>query len=204
MLRIWHELLIAQSDLTQGNGHLAVSPEIIQDTIRVVCQLLEAHEDPPNTVTTDKIQSAQLKTVLHLWIVTKFAVGPSNEGDTAAAILGTVLGAQFNLVCDEVRTPWSELNSELMIAQDPLLLFSLQDQSKSQSEKDLRQRLWTIATTQYLKGKVGEDMNWERKVKLLLVPLAYVLFLSISYVVYNPILETPICLKMNVHSGSKY
>lgn len=142
--------------------------------MKVISEFLEAPEKLSQGVAIEQVQLAQLKTVFHLWIVTKFAVGPSNEGDTAAAILGTLLGFQFLLNRVEVKAAWSELCSELMIAQDPLLLSSLQERSDSQNERDLRQHLWKTVTVQYIETKSDDDDNWERKLRLLLIPLAYV------------------------------
>lgn len=157
--------------MTQGNGHLAVSTGIIQDIVRTVKELLEHPSEPHDDVTLEQIQSAQLKTVLHLWIVTKFAVGPLNEEDTASALLSTVLESRFDLDNAEIKSSWSEVCSELMIAQDPLLLSSLQNKSDSQSESELRRHMWRIVAEKYTETDSEEDLNWERKAKLLLIPM---------------------------------
>ncbi|CAL1712298.1 unnamed protein product [Somion occarium] len=169
----WHDLLLAQSHLTQQDIHLAASPALIEDTITIISDLLATPKEHDARVMLQKVQASQLKTIHHLWIVTKHVVGSDSQGDTAAAILSSVLEREFALDDGEVKTSWSELCCELMIAQNPHLLASLQATSESQGEKEVRSRLWQIVAETYVDVEQTGDHNWERIAKLLLIPLGH-------------------------------
>ena len=191
---MWQALLLSQTQLTQGLGHLTTSPSLVVKVADVLVNFLPPPDLPPSNHSPEKSNleasaSSPAKRsqaspavgfilVLKLWGVVKNVLAASCISSMAERVLNGVLTKEYPPSEDEkLRDAWTRLCSDLVatcfshavtLVLHPLSSPNDSDDSKSATiGTNARQEVWRMVAGSWRRTATG--VSWETGVQLLMV-----------------------------------
>ena len=192
---MWQALLLSQTQLTQGLGHLTVSPSLTMKVADILTSFL-----PPKTLSPDNPTPAKpspgtsaftsspvkrsqanpvvwLKLVLKLWGVVKNVLANTCLSNIAERVLDAVLAKEYSISEDnKLRDAWSALCSDLVtsnFAYAVTLILRPPPSSNGNDESKLTivrrntgREIWQIAAVSWQSSASG--VSWETGLQLLM------------------------------------
>ncbi|KAF9648014.1 hypothetical protein BDM02DRAFT_2449398 [Thelephora ganbajun] len=193
--QMWQALLLSQTQLTQGLGHLTTSPSLTMKVADVLINFL-----PPNlplsnpsptksSLGTPASASPQVKRsqaspavgfmlILKLWGVVKNVLASSCLSSMAERILDAVLAKEYLLPVDErLQDAWLGLCSDLVTAcfTHAVAVVSRPPSSSNSSDgsklatpgTNARREIWRVVAESWQSASAG--VSWETGVQLLMI-----------------------------------
>jgi len=193
---MWQALLLSQTQLTQGLGHLTTSPSLTMKVADVLVNFLPPPTPLPGNTSPIKSSlgtpasgsspakqsqvnpAVGLMLVLKLWSVVKNVLASSCLSSMAELILDAVLAKEYPLSEDEkLQHVWWELCSDLIAAcfTHAVALVLRPPSSSNNSDgpkpvpvgKNTRQEIWRIVAGSWQSASGG--VGWETGVQLLTI-----------------------------------
>ena len=194
---MWQALLLSQTQLTQGLGHLTTSPSLVMKVADVLVNFLppiKLHPSNPSPAKSNLEMSAFASSpvkrgqaspavgfmlVLKLWGVVKNVLASSCLSSMAERILDAVLAKEYPLSEDEkLRDAWSRLCSDLVAAcfahavalvlRPPSSPDSSGDSKLAAVGVDMRREIWGVIAESW--QTAATSVSWETGVQLLMFP----------------------------------
>lgn len=190
---MWQALLLSQTQLTQGLGHLTTSPPLAIRVADILISFLPHQNLPPINPTSTKpdlvastsspVKRSQASPavgfmlVSKLWGVVKNVLASSCLSNIAQRILDAVLTKEYSLSKDErLQDAWSALCSDLValslahavtLVLSPLPSPNGGEESKSVTPStNTRRELWRLVAESWQSSAAA--VNWETGFQLLL------------------------------------
>ena len=168
LLHIWQSLLLVHTQLTQEHGHLTASSTHTDQFSSIVKSFL-LQGSSPTTVGTISEQRNALSVVKQLWNIMKNVFSTSLLTVIAEQVLAAILELHYDLSDEEVKSAWSMLCSDFILAGDPVFLLSLHAQGEHQKEDGIKRHLWSILAK--ILPSLEERWTWQNLALFSLVPL---------------------------------
>lgn len=191
---MWQALLLSQTQLTQGLGHLATSPSLTVKVADVLVNFLPPPTLPPSNLgptysspvkpgsVSSPVKRSQagpavgFTLVSKLWGVVKNVLASSCLSSIAERILDAVLAKEYPLSVDEkLRDVWWELCSDLVpVCFKHAVAIVLRPSSSSNDSEDsklapvgtnVRRAIWRMVAESWQDASAG--VNWETGVQFL-------------------------------------
>lgn len=170
MIDIWQCLLLVQTQLTQGQGHLTMQAGRTARISQFLVSLLSPH-DEMQLSSTNRTRSLSL--TCRLWSTARNVFASSWLEGMAKALLKPLLSFSVDFRNSELREAWSLLCADMLASASPEFLHHLLQTPLDKQEVELRRQLWIITHSQC----VAENRlitDWHGLVSLLLSPIGYV------------------------------
>ena len=193
---MWQALLLSQTQLTQGLGHLTTSHSLTMKVADVLVNFLPPPNSPPSNPSPTKsslgtpvsasspIKRSQASPavgfalVSKLWGVVKNVLASSCLSSMAERILDAILAKEYPLSADEkLRDAWRGLCSDLVTAcsthavalvlRPPPSSNSSDDSKLAPLGTNTRREIWRMVAESWQGGSVG--VSWETGVQLLML-----------------------------------
>ena len=193
---MWQALLLSQTQLTQGLGHLTTSPSLTTKVAGVLINFLPPLNLPPSNPSpadsspvkpasaSSPVKRSQaspavgLTLVSKLWGVVKNVLASSCLSSIAERVLDAVLAKEYPLSVDEkLKDAWWGLCSDLITAcfthAVALVLRPSSSSNNSDDSRlapvgaDARRAVWRMVAESW--QNVSADVSWETGVQLLMV-----------------------------------
>ncbi|KAI0071501.1 hypothetical protein K474DRAFT_1776135 [Panus rudis PR-1116 ss-1] len=115
LMHIWQTLLLTQTQLTQGNGHLTATPQlraqIVSNIAKILRTVCPSTNGDHNNVAH---QVAQLETIQNVWLVARLVVSSTLElEDIALNTFQKVSLHEFAFDHGAVKAAWDNLRAQL-------------------------------------------------------------------------------------------
>lgn len=196
---MWQALLLSQTQLTQGLGHLTTSPSLAMRIADILVNFLPPKNPPPSNPTpaksglgtststpspTKRSQASPVvgfTLVFKLWSVVKNVLASSCLSNMAVRILDAILEKEYPLSEDErLRVAWSALCLDLIassFAHAVALVLRPPSSSDGSDEPKLapvgtntRREIWRMVAESWQDSAVG--VSWETGLQLLMTSRA--------------------------------
>ncbi|KAF9783539.1 hypothetical protein BJ322DRAFT_160279 [Thelephora terrestris] len=193
--QMWQALLLSQTQLTQGLGHLTTSPSLVMKVADVLINFLPPANLPPSNPSPVKSSlgmsasaSSPVKRtqagpavgfmlVMKLWGVVRNVLASSCLSSMAERILDAVLAKEYPLSEDErLRDAWSRLCSDLVVTcfahavslvlRPPSSSDSGDDSKLATVETNTRREIWRVIARSW--QTAATSVSWETGVQLLM------------------------------------
>lgn len=192
---MWQALLLSQTQLTQGLGHLATSPSLTMKVADVLINFLPPNLPPSNPSPTysSPVKSGSgsspvkrnqvgpavgFTLVSKLWGVVKNVLASSCLSSIAERVLDAVLAKEYPLAVDEkLRDAWWGLCSDLVpVCFTHAVAIVLRPPSSSNDSEgsklapagtNVRRAIWRMVAESWQTASAG--VSWETGVQLLTV-----------------------------------
>lgn len=193
---MWQALLLSQTQLTQGLGHLATSPSLTMKVADVLVNFLPPPNSPPSnpsptksSLGTSASASSPVKRspaspavgfvlVSKLWGIVKNVLASSCLSSMAERILDAILAKEYPLsVGEKLQDAWRGLCSDLVTTcSTHAVALVLRPPSSSNSSDDpklapfgtnAKREIWRIVAESWQSAFV--DVSWETGVQLLMI-----------------------------------
>jgi len=193
---MWQALLLSQTQLTQGLGHLATSPSLTMKVADVLINFLplqNLHPSNPSPTDSSPVKPGSASSpvkrsqagpivgftlVSKLWGVVKNVLASSCLSRIAERVLDTVLAKEYPLSVDEkLRDAWWGLCSDLVAAcfthaialvlRPPPSSNSSDDSKLAPVGTNMRRAIWRMVAESW--QSAGGGVSWETGVQLLTV-----------------------------------
>ena len=159
---IWQSLLLVQTQLTQGHGHLTTPLTFAGRIASIVSGILFPLE-------AADAQFRQLSFVQKLWTVMKNVFATSWLPAPAETILIAVLKRNFLLSRETVKAAWSQLCADLMSTGIPGLLDIISIQNEHQGQLIVQRKLWGLCAKTWQGSE--DSLTWKEVTSFLNIPL---------------------------------
>jgi len=192
---MWQALLLSQTQLTQGLGHLATSPSLTMKVADVLVNFLPPPLSPQSNLSPTKSgpgtpasasssvkrnqasSAAGFTLVLKLWGVVKNVLASSCLSSMAERIFDAVLAKEYSLSEDEkLQGAWWGLCSDLvascfshavaLVLRSPSLSNSSDGPESAPAGADTRREIWRMVSRSWTGASVG--VGWETGMQLLM------------------------------------
>ena len=193
---MWQALLLSQTQLTQGLGHLATSPSLTMKVADILVNFLPPSNLPPSNPSptysspvkpvsaSSPVKRSQaspavgFRLVSKLWGVVKNVLASSCLSSIAERILDTVLAKEYPLSVDgKLRDAWWGLCSDLVpVCFTHAAAIVLRPPSSSNDSEDpktvpvgtnVRRAIWRMVAESWQNSSTG--VSWETGAQLLTV-----------------------------------
>ncbi|KAI1790183.1 hypothetical protein LXA43DRAFT_891520 [Ganoderma leucocontextum] len=174
LVQVWQTLLLVQTHLTQGLGHLTASPQSTDCVLLVLTDFLDwnpSNDATSPSIRADVVQRCALLVCHQLWDATRSVFSDSWLSSAAGSLLGSVIRRTFDLSTEEVKTAWSDLCASLISTNAPDLVARLVAEDEDHRKADIRRKLWSLTAETWT---VREPTHsWADSVDLLVLPLRH-------------------------------
>ncbi|TCD64131.1 hypothetical protein EIP91_004512 [Steccherinum ochraceum] len=172
VISIWHALLLFQSELTQQEGHLALSQNTTRRAISVLLRLFNQRDDTSSQ--PERLNEAQIRLCVakQLWTVLKTAFAHEWLTDTAGRLLESIFRTKYFAIADDaVQAAWIDLCGDLVSVAGSLRIADLLSlKSSVLVELEIRQ-IWTALAKAW--PHISEGYSWELCVAFLSIPVQH-------------------------------
>ncbi|KAI0786188.1 hypothetical protein C8Q75DRAFT_867298 [Abortiporus biennis] len=167
LLQIWQALLLCQTQLTQGCGHLSPEPDIANRVVLLMLCLLTGtgKSKEANTEGVNFSQLLRLRTIHHLWAVLKNVFATPWVTQSATSLLRSLLTNNFPLDDANIKAVWSDLCSDLLTFSSPNLPPSFLIGSHENQESQLKRQMWHILAESW------QCKEWQVTIAFLAIPI---------------------------------
>lgn len=192
---MWQALLLSQTQLTQGLGHLATSPSLTMRVADVLVNFLpppllprnnpsptksgpRTHGSASSPVKRNQVSSAPgFALVLKLWGVVKNVLASSCLSSISERIFDAVLAKEYSLSEDEkLQGAWWGLCSDLvascfthavaLVLRPPSSSNSSNNPESAPAGANMRREVWRMVSRSWPSASVG--VGWETGIQLLI------------------------------------
>ncbi|KAF9054214.1 armadillo-type protein [Panaeolus papilionaceus] len=161
-IRSWQALLLVQTQLTQGNEHLASTPSFCNKIASIVGKL--AVQDP--SVNT---QAKSLSFISKLWNAMKNTFVHEWLSPAAGVIVTSLLSKSFAVDQQDIRDLWAKLCADLIAIGIPTLVHILHARTGgAHGGTEMTRLLWYMLARD--RKAPFEDDDWQGMIQFLLVP----------------------------------